>query len=58
MYLTCTITRTWVCCADLEAEQSRLVYSGLVLLSELVVWIGGGDLIVWWSGREDGLMAL
>ena len=42
----------------LEAEQSRLVYCGLEMLTELVVWIGGGGLMIWFGGRvgEDGLM--
>ena len=42
----------------LEAGQSRLVYCGLVLLTELVVWIGGGDLMIWWSDLVVGLVVV
>ena len=42
----------------LEAEQSMLVYCGLVLLTELMVWIGGGDLIIWLSDLVVGLVKI
>ena len=59
MHLTCTISRGWVCCADWKLSSQGC--SPVVWWGDLNWWSGlvvvvGSDGLIWWSGRDDGVL--